>query len=115
MCNFVVGPVKVKVKIGSDGKPLPETTGHVWDENLSEQNNPLPKWWMWLFYLTLIYSVGLPRCVSTVLVLTKANLVGLRLVRTTKEMKDGEAQYGPLFNKYLSMDVAAIGERSSGT
>ena len=32
------------------------TTGHVWDENLSELNNPLPRWWMWLFILTVIFS-----------------------------------------------------------
>ena len=24
------------------------TTGHVWDEDLRELNNPLPRWWMWL-------------------------------------------------------------------
>lgn len=30
------------------------TTGHVWDENLAEMNNPLPRWWVWLFVITLI-------------------------------------------------------------
>ncbi len=34
------------------------TTGHVWDENLSELNNPLPRWWMWLFILTVIFSLA---------------------------------------------------------
>ncbi len=34
------------------------TTGHVWDEDLREANNPLPRWWVWLFVLTIIYSVG---------------------------------------------------------
>ena len=34
-----------------------DTTGHVWDENLEEYNNPLPKWWMWLFYITVIFSL----------------------------------------------------------
>lgn len=33
------------------------TTGHVWDENLSEFNNPLPRWWMWLFILTVVFSL----------------------------------------------------------
>ncbi len=33
------------------------TTGHVWDENLSELNNPLPRWWMWLFILTVVFSL----------------------------------------------------------
>jgi len=32
------------------------TTGHVWDEDLRELNNPLPRWWMWLFILTVIFS-----------------------------------------------------------
>ena len=33
------------------------TTGHVWDEDLRELNNPLPRWWMWLFVLTVVFSV----------------------------------------------------------
>jgi cytochrome c oxidase cbb3-type subunit 3 len=33
------------------------TTGHVWDEDLREANNPMPRWWMWLFVLTVIYSL----------------------------------------------------------
>ena len=34
------------------------TTGHVWDEDLRELNNPLPRWWMWLFVLTVVFSVA---------------------------------------------------------
>ena len=34
------------------------TTGHVWDEDLRELNNPLPRWWMWLFVLTVVFSAG---------------------------------------------------------
>jgi len=32
------------------------TTGHVWDEDLTEMNNPMPRWWMWLFVLTIVFS-----------------------------------------------------------
>jgi len=32
------------------------TTGHVWDEDLTELNNPLPRWWMWLFVLTVVFA-----------------------------------------------------------
>jgi cytochrome c oxidase cbb3-type subunit 3 len=32
------------------------TTGHVWDEDLRELNNPLPRWWMGLFVITVIFS-----------------------------------------------------------
>jgi cytochrome c oxidase cbb3-type subunit III len=32
------------------------TTGHVWDEDLRELNNPLPRWWMGLFVITVVFS-----------------------------------------------------------
>ena len=35
-----------------------ETTGHVWDEDVREYNNPLPRWWLWSFYATIIFSVA---------------------------------------------------------
>lgn len=35
-----------------------ETTGHVWDNDLRELNNPLPKWWLYVLYVTIIWSVG---------------------------------------------------------
>ncbi len=34
------------------------STGHVWDEDLRELNNPLPRWWMGLFVLTIVFSAG---------------------------------------------------------
>lgn len=35
-----------------------KTTGHLWDEDLREANNPLPRWWVGLFVLTIIFSFG---------------------------------------------------------
>jgi len=32
-------------------------TGHTWDGDLREYNNPLPKWWLWLFYLTVVFGL----------------------------------------------------------
>ena len=32
------------------------STGHVWDEDLKEMNNPLPRWWMGLFVLTVVFA-----------------------------------------------------------
>ncbi len=34
-----------------------ETTGHVWD-GIRELNNPMPRWWVWTFYLTIIWAIG---------------------------------------------------------
>ena len=33
------------------------TTGHVWDGDLKEMNNPLPKWWVYLFILTVVFAL----------------------------------------------------------
>lgn len=41
------------------GKPSDkvETTGHVWDSNLQEYDNPLPRWWLWGFYATVVFAI----------------------------------------------------------
>ncbi|GKY86175.1 cytochrome-c oxidase, cbb3-type subunit III [Sinisalibacter aestuarii] len=33
------------------------TTGHEWD-GIEEYNNPLPRWWVWIFYATIIWGIG---------------------------------------------------------
>ena len=43
---------KVKKSSSSDN-----STGHIWDENIREMNNPLPKWWMGLFIITIIFGL----------------------------------------------------------
>jgi cytochrome c oxidase cbb3-type subunit 3 len=39
-----------------DDKPEGETTGHVWDGDLVEGNKPMPRWWINLFYLTIVFA-----------------------------------------------------------
>jgi cytochrome c oxidase cbb3-type subunit 3 len=34
------------------------TTGHVWDQDLVELNNPLPRWWLWLFIITVVFGLA---------------------------------------------------------
>ena len=46
--------ITARKKIVSAGD---NTTGHVWDEDLREMNNPMPRWWMWLFVGTIIFSL----------------------------------------------------------
>jgi len=38
------------------GKKSPQETTHVWDGDLTEYNNPLPRWWLWLFILSIIFG-----------------------------------------------------------
>ena len=47
---------RAKVSAAARGR-TDNTTGHVWDEDLREYNNPLPRWWMWLFIITVIFGL----------------------------------------------------------
>ena len=42
----------------SPNDPKPDETGHVWDGNLTEYNKPLPRWWINLFYITIVFGIG---------------------------------------------------------
>ena len=37
-------------------KQDPDTTGHSWD-GIEEFNNPLPRWWLWIFYACIVWAI----------------------------------------------------------
>ena len=39
------------------GDPAPTDTSHVWDGDITEYNKPLPRWWINLFYLTIVFAL----------------------------------------------------------
>ena len=101
----------VKVPLGSDGKPLPVgTTGHVWDGDLTENNHPLPRWWMWLFYITVVFGLGY-LALYPGLGSFKGLLGWSSAGAYQQEIKQGDALYGPLFNKYLAMDLKEVAKQ----
>ena len=40
------------------GDPAPTDTSHVWDGDITEYNKPMPRWWINLFYLTIVFGIG---------------------------------------------------------
>jgi cytochrome c oxidase cbb3-type subunit 3 len=84
-----------------------ETTGHVWDEDLAELNNPLPRWWMALFWITIAFGLA-----YLVLYPGLGSFDGALRWSSSGEYEAeraaADAQYGPLFRKYASMEVEAI-------
>ena len=84
-----------------------ETTGHTWDEDLAEYNNPLPRWWSWLFYLTiafsLIYLVLYPGLGSW-----RGTLGWTQVKQLDDENARAQAAYGPLYDRFAALDVVAL-------
>ncbi len=84
-----------------------ESHGHVWDEDLTELNNPLPRWWMWLFYITIVFGLGYVAVYPGL-----GNFAGTFGWTSTgeydAEVKQANADYGPLFDKYLKIDVETL-------
>jgi cytochrome c oxidase cbb3-type subunit 3 len=95
------------------------TTGHVWDGDLREMNNPLPRWWVWLFVITIVFAVAYlamyPGFGSSA-----GKLGWSSHGQYEAEMAKGEREVAPLYAKFAAMtpeDVSrdpqaqAIGER----
>ena len=109
---FLWSQSKRRVKVGAGTEP--DTTGHVWDGDLQEFHNPLPRWWMWLFYITVVFSVvylilypGLGSQFKGILNWTSGG-------QHQAEVKAAQDRYGPLFASYLKMDVAAVAADERG-
>jgi cytochrome c oxidase cbb3-type subunit III len=95
------------------------STGHIWDEDLKEMNNPLPRWWVGLFILTVvfavIYLILYPGLGSKSGILNWSSADQYRA-----ETERARASMAPVFAKFTSMpaeelakdtQAMAIGER----
>ena len=84
-----------------------KTMGHVWDETLEEYNNPMPKWWSWLFVITVIFALvylalypGLGKFQGVL------GWSSVGQYNAERERMDATVQ--PMYSKYLGMDVKAL-------
>lgn len=105
---------KAKAMTASDN-----TTGHVWDGDLREMNNPLPRWWAWLFILTVVFSLAY-LALYPGLGTYPGKLAWTSTGEYQAEVDKGNAEVAPLYAKFASLkpeDMAkdpqamAIGER----
>jgi len=83
------------------------TTGHSWDDTLEELNNPLPRWWIWLFYLTIAFAV-------VYLVLypgfgaNKGSFGWSQTGQYEQEVQKVDAALKPVFAKFLQQDLQQV-------
>jgi len=95
------------------------TNGHVWDETLREMNNPLPRWWVWMFIITIVFSLFYFAAYPAIG--TYAGKLGWTQVKQyEQEMEAANKTIAPLYAKFAAMPVEelatnpeakAIGER----
>jgi cytochrome c oxidase cbb3-type subunit 3 len=84
-----------------------ESHGHVWDGDLEELNNPLPLWWLYMFYITLLFGIAY-------LVIYPGSGVFAGAFKWSgvgqyeQEMKVAEQKYGPLYEKYRTQDIKLV-------
>lgn len=106
-----------KMKVAGSGGE--STSGHVWDENIMEMNNPLPRWWIWLFILTIVFGLGylayFPGLGSY-----QGSGQWTEVGQYDQEVAQANAALKPLYDKFAAMPVEklaydpeahAIGER----
>ncbi|MEY3669895.1 MAG: cytochrome-c oxidase, cbb3-type subunit [Pseudomonadota bacterium] len=81
-----------------------QTTGHTWDEDLAEYDNPLPRWWMYLFYITVFFAL-----VYLALFPGLGNVQGVLGWSSTgqydREVAKAEQTYGPIYQKFAALSV----------
>lgn len=96
-----------RLSSGRTGTGPVETSGHVWDEDLEEYNNPLPRWWLNLLYLTigwaLLYLLAYPGLGAY-----KGLLGWTQQGQYEAEVAAADAQYSPIFARFAGMDLAAV-------
>jgi cytochrome c oxidase cbb3-type subunit 3 len=84
-----------------------ETMGHVWDGDLEEYNNPLPMWWLYMFYITLFFGIGYLLLYPGSMLYAGA-FKWSEVGQYEQEMKTADQKYGPLFEKYRTQDLKAV-------
>jgi cytochrome c oxidase cbb3-type subunit III len=84
-----------------------KTTGHVWDGDLVELNNPLPRWWLWLFWITGIYML-----VYLVIYPGLGTFAGIsswsQKSQYEAEMADAEKRFGNVFAVFAGTPIPEL-------
>jgi cytochrome c oxidase cbb3-type subunit 3 len=85
----------------------PELMEHTWDGDLRDLNNPLPRWWLGLFYGTLVFALA-----YLALWPGLGNYAGMlkwtQLGEYEEEVQKAEAKFQPVYAGFMQQDVATV-------
>ena len=104
-CFLLIRWLSTAIKPEDEGKEM----DHRWDDDLVELNNPLPRWWLNLFYITLFFSIGY-LALYPGLGTFKGLLGWTSTGQYEREIDIADAKYGPLFKKFQEMSVVAVAD-----
>ena len=102
-CFLLIRWLSTDIHPDQQGKEM----DHVWDEDLVELNNPLPRWWLNMFYITLFFGIGY-LLLYPGLGTYKGMLGWTSTDQYQREIDLADARFGPLFARYAEMDVVAV-------
>jgi cytochrome c oxidase cbb3-type subunit 3 len=84
-----------------------DLVGHKWDGDLEEWNNPAPKWWLYLYFITIAWGIGFLIAFPGL-----GNFQGLlgwsSAGQYEEEMQAAAANYEPIYEKFAAMDFEAL-------
>lgn len=103
---FLKSQSKSTVKLLDNGEP--ESTAHVWDEDLREFQHPLPRWWVGLFYITVVFGLGYLALFPGLGTQYKGALQWTSARELQAENQVADARFGPIFDAYLKRDIPSV-------
>jgi len=83
------------------------TTGHIWDGDLREMNNPLPKWWVYLFIITVIFGL-VYGALYPMFGAHKGQLGWSSQGQHAAEVAKVEKAIAPIYAEFVKMDIPAV-------
>jgi cytochrome c oxidase cbb3-type subunit 3 len=101
-CVFILVVASKRQVMASDN-----TTGHIWDEDLKEMNNPLPRWWMWLFLITVVFA-AIYLALYPGLGTNPGTLKWTSTGQWQAEQDKARATMAPVYAKFSAMPAAAL-------
>ena len=99
-CVLLIG---WSAKQGPQNKGDEELVGHKWDGDLEERNNPAPKWWLYLYFITIAWAIGY-LVVFPGIGIFDGVLGWTSAGQYEEEMQRAEERYAPIYEKFAAMD-----------
>ena len=84
-----------------------QVVGHKWDGDLQEWNNPAPKWWLYLYFITIAWAIGYLIAFPG-LGAWNGTLGWSQQSQYESEMQAAASRYEPIYEEFAAMDFEEL-------